>query len=400
MRTHVIPTAAAFIRTEASGGIVLLVAVAIALVWANSPWNESYFELWEAEISFELGPLSIDTNLHSLVNDGLMTVFFYVVGLEIKRELLEGELRQPRQAVLPVAGAFGGMALPAALYVSLNAGGVGSDGWGIPVATDIAMAVGVMALLGPRVPAGIKVFLLALAIVDDLGGILIIAVFYSHGIDAWALGVAAALALALAAVPKIPARLRPWPVIGVLALAFWWAVLESGVHATIAGVILAFLTSAGSHTQQGESWLDRMEGLLHPWASFVVVPIFALANGGIEITTEAIEAAVEGDVARGTTLGLVLGKPIGIVAATFAVVALGWASLPQGASWRHVAGAGMLGGIGFTVSIFIAELAFDDELLVAEAKMAILVASLAAGVAGFLWLRACGPAEASSPSAE
>ncbi len=385
VQRHVIPTAAAFIRTETAGGVVLLVALVVALAWANSPMSDAYFDLWEGQFTLGFGPLSVETDLQHVVNDGLMTIFFYVVGLEIKRELLEGELRQPRQAFLPVAAAAGGMAVPALLYVALNAGGEGSDGWGIPVATDIAVAVGVMSLLGPRVPAGLKVFLLALAIVDDIGGILVIALFYSHGIEPWALAAAAALVVALLVLPRT--RWCPPLVIGVLAVAFWWAVLESGVHPTIAGVILAFLTSAGSHEEAGESLLDRMEEVLHPWASFLVVPIFVLANGGIEVTRDAIDQAVSGEIASGIVLGLVVGKPAGIVAASLLVVALGLASLPEGSTWRQLAGAGALGGIGFTVSIFIAGLAFDDGLLVDEAKMGILAASLAAGAAGYAWLR-------------
>ncbi len=389
VRTHIIPTAAAFMRTEAAGGIVLLVAVAVALVWANSPWSNAYFDLWHEEVTLGFGDFSFETDLHHIVNDGLMTIFFYVVGLEIKRELIEGELKQPRQALLPVAGAFGGMALPALLYISLNAGGEGADGWGIPVATDIAMAVGVMALLGPRVPAGIKVFLLALAIVDDLGGILIIALFYSSGLSLIALAIGVALVGAIVLLRALQVRFRP--LYAVLAVAFWLAVLESGIHATIAGVILAFLTSAGSHDERGESMLDRMEEFLHPWASFAVVPIFALANGGIEITRDAIDGAINGDVALGVALGLVVGKPVGILAASFVVVVTGLASLPAGASWRQVAGAGMLAGIGFTVSIFIAGLAFEAGLVVDEAKMGILAASLVAGLLGYTWLRLCCP---------
>jgi NhaA family Na+:H+ antiporter len=340
----------------------------------------------------------VETDLHHIVNDGLMTIFFYVVGLEIKRELLEGELRQPRQALLPVAGAIGGMALPALLYVSFNAGGEGADGWGIPVATDIAMAVGVMALLGPRVPPGIKVFLLALAIVDDLGGILIIAAFYSSSLSPWALAIAAAL-LSLIGILRL-FRVRSIPAYAALAVCFWVAVLESGVHATIAGVVLALVTSAGSHEQVGESLLDRMEELLHPWASFVVVPIFALANSGIEVTGDAIDGAVNGEIAPGVFVGLVLGKPAGILTAAFAVVALRMATLPANSSWGQVAGAGVLAGIGFTVSIFISGLAFDAAALDDQAKIGILAASAVAGIVGYAWLRLCcpgGPPPAATP---
>ncbi|MGH2607938.1 MAG: Na+/H+ antiporter NhaA [Tepidiformaceae bacterium] len=392
VQTHLIPTAAAFMRTEAAGGVVLLVAVVIAMAWANSPFKDAYFDLWNESITLGFGSLSVETDLHHIVNDGLMTVFFYVVGLEIKRELIEGELRRPRQALLPVAGAAGGMALPALLYASINIGGEGTDGWGIPVATDIAMAVGVMALLGPRVHPGIKVFLLALAIVDDLGGILIIALFYSAGLSFGALAVAGGLLGVIVLLRQLHVRVAP--VYAVLAAGFWLAVLESGVHATIAGVILAFLTSAGSREEVGESALDRMEQLLHPWASFLVIPIFALANGGIEVTRDAIDGAVNGEIAPGIALGLLVGKPAGILVSSFLVVTLGLASLPEGSNWRQIAGAGMLGGIGFTVSIFIAGLAFEDGGLVEQAKMGILVASVAAGVAGYAWLRLCCPASA------
>ena len=389
----IIPTAQAFMRTEASSGIVLLVAVALALGWANSPWQDSYFDFWHHHFQVGASGFFLEGDLGHFVNDGLMTLFFFVVGLEIKRELLEGELAQPRQALLPVAGAAGGMAVPALLYAAFNAGGDGAKGWGIPMATDIAMAVGIMALLGPRVPTGLKILLLALAIVDDIGGILVIAIFYTQDLSLAALAAAGALLAAMALLRL--AKVEGLIVYGSLALAFWLAVLESGVHATIAGVVLAMMTSAGTKSDPGHSPLDRMEELLHPWTSFVIVPVFALANAGLIVSRDAIDAAVQGDVAPGIFVGLVVGKPIGIMAASALVVFAGLASLPERTNWRQMAGAGLIAGVGFTVSLFISGLAFGGEVLGEEAKMGILAASVTAGLAGWLWLRLCCPASTS-----
>ena len=376
-----VPSVAAFVRAEAAGGLVLLAALAIALIWANSPASDSYIDFWHAEIS--LGRL--ETDLLHVVNDGLMTLFFYVVGLEIKRELVEGELARPRQAALPAVAAVGGMAIPALSYVAINWGGSGVDGWGVPMATDIALVAGVLAILGSRVPSALKVFLLALAIVDDVGGIVVIAVFYSSGISWLALLGAGALLALLVAMRLL--KVQSAPAFIVLGVAFWGMVLASGIHPTIAGVVLAMLTSCGARDDPGESPLDRAETLLHPVASFMVVPLFALANGGVELTRAAFEAALDAPVAIGIFVGLVLGKPIGIFAASLLAVRTGIAVLPEGVRWPHVAGAGALAGVGFTVSLFIAGLAFDDAALQDQARISILAASLAAGVVGFLCLR-------------
>jgi len=362
----------AFLNDEAAGGVVLLAAALAALVWASSPWSPAYDDLWHTELT--LGPVTED--LRHWVNDLLMALFFFVVGLEIKRELLLGDLRDPRQAALPVAAAVGGMALPAALYVAINAGAEGSGGWGIPMATDIAFAVGVLALLGSRVPPALKLFLLALAIVDDLGAIGVIAVFYSDDIRApWLLAAAVTLAVVRllwrSGVSSVPAHVA----LGILT---WWFVFESGVHATIAGVALAVLVPVDLG--------DDVEHVLHPISSFVVVPLFALANAGVALETDALQAAGATRVAVGVAVGLVVGKVLGIVGATWLAVRLG-AGLPAGCTWRHVVGVAAIAGIGFTVSLFVAGLAFDAPALEDAAKLGILAGSALAGSAGWFVLR-------------
>ncbi len=383
---RLVPTAAAFVRAEAASGIVLLAALVVALAWANSPWSGSYDGFWHAGITVDA--LGLDTDLLHIVNDGLMTLFFYVVGLEIKRELVEGELATARQAALPVAAAVGGMAGPALIYTAFNAGSDGARGWGIPMATDIAMAAGLLALLGSRVPAPLKIFLLALAIVDDIGGIVVIALFYTAGISWFALLGAGLLLVVLLGMRAF--GMRSALLFGLAGLLFWLAVLASGVHATIAGVVLAMLTSAGTRNDPGESPLDRLESFLHPWTSFLVVPLFALANGGVEITRSALETAIDGKVATGIFAALVLGKPLGITLAALLAVRTGIATLPDGVRWAQIAGAGALGGVGFTVSLFIAGLAFEGEAIGDEARIGILGASVVAGVVGYAWLRLAG----------
>ena len=416
--------AQAFVRTEASGGIVLLAATVVALAWANSPWDESYFDLWQARLSLDLALFRIDEDLGHLVNDGLMAIFFFVVGLEIKRELLHGELASPRKAALPVAAALGGMIVPALVYSVFNAGGDGARGWGIPMATDIAFALGALALLGRRVPFSLKVFVLALAIVDDLGAIAVIAVFYTDSIAWEPVAWAAAVFVVIFAANR--AGLRSVDVYVALGVVFWMAVLKSGVHATLAGVALAAITPArpyysaerfepdaralldrligegGSEadessrqdtllqferlSRESASPLDRLEHLLHPWVSYLIVPLFALANAGIALSGSAIRDAVSSDVTLGVVAGLVIGKPLGILAASWLVLRLGWAQLPANVRMGHIVGAGLLAGIGFTVSLFIAGLAFDDAKLIADAKLGILGASLLAGICGFVYL--------------
>src|SRR5919107_1662623 len=418
-----------FVHTESASGVVLLACTALALAWANSPWSASYEHLWETRLSLALGPWSFQMTLHHLINDGLMAVFFFLVGLEIKREMLAGELASVRQAALPIAGALGGMILPALLYASLNVGTAGEPGWGVPMATDIAFALGVLALLGDRVPVGVRVFLAALAIVDDIGAVLVIAVFYSGGIAWGPLSVAGALGL-LEIAANVAGIRRPWAY-GAIGLVLWGAVLSSGIHGTIAGVLLAmtipartridersFLTRARRALSQFEVAhepgasplrdpehqaavqqlerlaeqlqppLLRLEHALHGVVAFGIMPLFALANAGVPLGLGQLAAGDGTAVALGVALGLLVGKPVGITLLAWSAVRLGLASLPQAVTWRSITGAGLLGGIGFTMALFIAGLAFiaEPQLLVA-AKLGILGASLVAGLVGWLVLR-------------
>lgn len=372
----------AFVQIEGSGGIALLAATVLAVAWANIP-GAGYETVWGWGRDIHFASLDRHPSIHAFVNDGLMAIFFYVVGLEIKRELAEGELNTVRKAALPVIAAFGGMIVPALLFTAFNAGGEGAHGWGIPMATDIAFAVGVLALLRTRAPFTLKVFLLALAIADDLGAIIVIAVFYSGSINIAALMVGVALLAGVAVALRV--GVRWWPLYLALGLCAWLAVLESGVHATIAGVALGFLTTT-VRNGDGESALDRVERQLHPWVSYLVVPLFALANAGVVLSASDLRAAASSEVALGIAAGLVIGKPAGIVAASWLAVRLRAAELPSGLDWRHIMGAGMLGGIGFTVSLFVTGLAFDAEQLTRDAKIGIFAASILSAVAGVLFL--------------
>jgi NhaA family Na+:H+ antiporter len=380
----------AFFRLEAASGIVLLVAAAAAIIWANSPWGSSYFHLWELRVRLGLGDLALAKTLHHWINDGLMAVFFFVVGLEIKREVMVGELAVPRRAALAVAAAVGGMVVPALLYALLNRGGAGAAGWGIPMATDIAFALGVLALLGSRVPLGLKVFLTAVAIVDDLGAVLVIALFYTAELSIPALGAAAGLLLALIIVNRMGVRaITPYLVIGALV---WLAVLKSGIHATVAGVLVAMTipASAGPDAPPGkEAPLETLEHQLHAWVGYLFMPIFALANAGVSVGG-SVGAAVTNPVFLGIVAGLIVGKQVGVTLFAWLAVRTGLASLPADVSWRQIYGAGWLAGIGFTMSLFIAGLAFDDEALLSVAKLGILTASVVAGVVGWLLLRSTG----------
>jgi NhaA family Na+:H+ antiporter len=435
VRERLVMPVQAFMHTETAGGIVIVVAAIAALIWANSPWDEAYFDLWHAELGFDVNLFHVEHHLGDWVNDGLMVIFFFVVGLEIKRELVHGELASPRRAALPVIAALGGMAVPALIFLAFNAGGEGKDGWAIPVATDIAFAVGVLALLGPRVPFSLKVFLLALAIADDLGGILIIAAFYTDQISVEALLWAGTVLLLV-----LFARswgIRTFNVYVFLGVLFWVAVLQSGIHATISGVILAMLTPAGpsytgeefersapglferwreairqrDHDQQEnilsaledvtrntESPLDRLERQLHPWVSYIIVPIFALANAGVAVTADSVNDAVGSAVTWGIALGLFVGKPVGILTATWLAERSGIASRPAGVTWHQVLGVGLLGGVGFTVALFITTLSFDSEVLTADAKMGILLGSITAAIVGYTYLRLLAGKAESEPA--
>ncbi len=404
-----------FLHIEAGGGLVLLAATVAALVWANSPWSQSYVDLWHTSISVTVGSHTISEDLRHWVNDGLMAVFFFVVGLEIKRELVVGQLASFRDAAVPVVAAIGGMVVPAAIYLAFNSGGPGAAGWGIPMATDIAFALGVLALLGSRVPPALKILLLGLAIVDDIGAIVVIAIFYTEQL---ALG-ALAVALGGLALVVILRRAGVWypPLYGAVGVVVWVATLESGIHATLAGVALGLLTPArplmsdldadriahelspdaevtatevkeiSFRLRASVSVAERLEEGLHPWASYFCVPMFALANAGLVISSDAVSDAVGSSLAIGVFLGLVVGKLVGVTLATWLAVRFGLGRLPEGVAWRDIVGMAALAGIGFTVSLFIGGLAFSDPLLVDQAKMGVLAASVVAAAVGVLLLR-------------
>lgn len=373
-----------FVHLEAAGGILLLLAAVAAVAWANAPFSESYGDLW----GHVLGGFGLELSLRHWINDGLMTVFFFVVGLEIKREVTTGELSNPRAAALPAVAALGGMAMPALIYVAVNASNSDAlSGWAVPVATDIAFATGVLSLLGSRVPASLKAFLLALAIVDDIGAILVIALFYAGGIDVLWLGVAAGtiglvLALNLSGVRHV----RVYVALGTVA---WLATYESGIHATIAGVVLGLLTPEKPHAGKQETVapLDRLEHALHPWSSFLIVPLFALANAGVSVSGPAIADAAHSSVTIGILLGLLVGKPVGIALFSLVAIKTRLSAAPGGVGIDDIFGAGLLAGIGFTVALFITELGFDDVATIEDAKLGIFAASIVSGVIGFLFLR-------------
>jgi NhaA family Na+:H+ antiporter len=421
-----------FMATEASGAFVLLAATVAALIWANSAWGDSYFEFWETHITIEIGAFHFDESLKHFVNDGLMAVFFFVVGLEIKRELVVGELNSVKKAALPAMAALGGMVVPALIYVAFVWSSGPADalsGWGIPMATDIAFSVGVIALLGSRVPIGAKLFLLALAIVDDIGAIVVIAIFYTEDLSfVWmAVAVATLLVILLARQAGIRAGIIYLP----LAILAWFAFLESGVHATIAGVILGLLVPARAYysdkdfrrragwilerfdrdqaspqaharldqdalalaaiSRESVSPLERWEHALHPWSSFLIIPLFALANAGVRFVGVDVVEAVLSPIALGVSVGLAIGKPVGVALAAWIGIKLKLGQLPRHTTFGHIVGLGFLAGIGFTVSLFISELAFrsstEAHLFTDEAKIGIFIGSIIAGVAGFTFLR-------------
>lgn len=411
-----------FVRSETSGSILLFAATIAALVWANSPWSSSYFSFWKFPLQLGKRPL-FAMDLHHWIDDGLMVLFFLVVGLEIKREVVKGELSSFRQASLPIVAALGGMILPALIYFALNHSGAGARGWGIPMATDIGFALGVLALIGKRIPASLRVFMLALAIVDDVGAILVIAFFYTPQISVSALVLAAGL-LALLIVVSI--RRGPLSVYVVLGFLFWAAVLSSGVHATIAGVILglvapitpkrrpeeladnaesllnnfrdqilskskssaeASLAELDQLLRDTDSIAERLERSIHPWVCFLVLPLFALASAGVALSTDQIKSAISSPIALGVFLGLIVGKAVGISLFSFLAVRTKIAGMAEGLTWTGIAGVGILAGVGFTVALFISGLSFQDETLIATSKIAVLAASLAAGFIGYIFLR-------------
>ena len=412
-----------FFRTETLGGVVLLVCALVALVLANSPWAPLYHALWKFPIVIQTGTHALTLSLHHWINDGLMALFFLLVGLEIKRELVAGELSSPKDAALPIAAAIGGIVLPAAIYWFLNPTGPAARGWGIPMATDIAFALGALAVIAPGAPIGLKVFLAALAIVDDMAAVLVIAVFYSGAIAWGALGAAALIIIGLVVLNKAGVT-KLWPYL-LSGIALWFFVHESGIHATIAGVALAMtiptrtrlnaaqfsaeartllddfdraetgdllvLTSKGQQesvfalertSEAATAPILRLEHGLHRLSAFLVMPLFAFANAGVQIGGPILHASVT----IGVALGLLVGKPVGIVAACYVAIRAGLAKLPAGVGWSSLIGAACLAGIGFTMSLFIGLLAFDDPAYVDAAKTGILGASFLAAVLGAVFL--------------
>jgi len=410
-----------------------MICTVIALIWANTAWSHSYHDLWQTHLVVSLGNLlTLDYSIHHWINDGLMVIFFFTVGLEIKREFLVGELSSAQKASLPIAGALGGMIAPALLYTVFNSGTEGANGWGIPMATDIAFVVGIMALLGPRVPITLKIFVLALAIADDIGAVMVIAVFYTAEISASALIIAAIFLALLVLLNRLGTKsLIPYAVLGLI---LWLAFLQSGIHATIAGVLLAFTIPASSRydtnkfsekvrqlishfDSTGDEWknvlnnserqhdvlaieescekvltpLQRFEHGLHPWVSFFIIPVFALANAGVTLADMDILNALLSPVSLGIIIGLFIGKQIGIFAFSFLAVKLKLSSLPEGVNWKNLYGAGILAGIGFTMSLFIAGLAFNDPALLDLSKIGVLSGSLISGIIGFVFLKNTSP---------
>jgi NhaA family Na+:H+ antiporter len=404
-----------FLAQETASGLIMLVATAAALIWVNSPFGDTYDRFWDTGLAITVGSGDLlDLSLHGWVNDALMALFFFVVGMEIKAELVTGDLRDPRVAALPAIAALGGMVVPALLYLSVNLGNGSTRGWGVPMATDIAFAVGVLTLLGPRVPQPLKLFLLTLAIVDDIGAIMVIAVFYTAGIELTWL----AIAVSLIGLILLLRRFRVWyiPVYAMLGLGVWFATHESGVHATIAGVVLGVMTparpllghrafervediisgdaadaatarDASFHIRESVPLTGRLIALLSPWTSFVIIPIFALANAGVRLNGDAISAAAGSLVTLGILIGLVVGKPIGIYVFSSVALKAGWVSLPPGLRSIHLLGGGVVAGIGFTVALFIASLAFEDPAVGEEAVIGILAASILATGLGWLIVR-------------
>jgi len=414
-----------FLQTSTSGGVVLLVAVAVALFLANSPWRDAFDRLWRTDLSVRLGSWRLTEDLVGWVNDGLMTLFFLLVGLEIKREVVIGELREWRAAALPIVAAVGGMLVPALLYTALNAGGEGASGWGIPMATDVAFALGTLTLAARFAPPALKPFLLTLAIVDDIGAIVVIAAVYSEGIRWTPLGVAAILLVLIVVLGRLHVRMTA--VYVFLGALVWYATLRSGVHPTIAGVALGLLTpampfqrpravseeahrtadetvddpqppDADAHQWLRLAWLSReavsplarVEHALLPWSSFVILPLFALANAGVELSGSALRDSLMSAVTLGVVLGLVVGKTAGVLLASFVGVRLGVGRLPEGVGRGALAGLAATAGLGFTVSLFVAELAFGATPLLEQAKIGVLAGSVLAGVIGYSVLRVGG----------
>jgi NhaA family Na+:H+ antiporter len=429
-----------FFRSEVAGSIVLIGCTIVALAWANSPWSERYFDLARLEIGVSWGGTSLVLSLQHWINDALMAIFFFVVGLEVKREIAIGQLSTARKAALPVSAAIGGMLVPAGIYAAINAGGQAIAGWGIPMATDIAFALGILALFGARAPIGLKVFLTALAIADDIGAVLVIAIFYTASLQLAALAVAGVFMLLIAGARAID--IRSGGIYLALAVGVWLSVLVSGIHATVAGILVALLVPVRA-TVAPERFLERarsrlaelesatltydsmvgdkaqlhalddlhnatgrmipagiaLEHALHPLQAFVILPLFAFFNAGVRLGGDPLTQTPD-PVGIAVILGLVLGKQIGVTGFSWLAIKNRWADLPDGVSWRQIWGVSCLAGVGFTMSLFITELAFDDPHQIGEAKLGILAASLIAGILGYCVLAWSLPKTAGSGRGE
>jgi Na+:H+ antiporter, NhaA family len=402
-----------FLRTEASSGVLLVAATLVALLWANSPWSDSYESFWQRTAAVSVGGWQLELTLQYWVNDALMAIFFFVVGLEIKRELANGHLSTRRTAMLPVAGALGGMLVPALIYLAI-AGSTAPRGWAVPVATDIALAVGVVTLAGTAVPSGLRAFLLGLAIVDDIGAILIIALVYSSGVKPAQLAVSVGAVLLAVLLRRLGVRgTLPFLVIAVVA---WYYLYKAGIHPTLAGVAMGLLAPTEPHTssemidieeftdvstveaartstalaRSSVSEVEWLQHMLHPWTSFVIVPIFAIANAGVEVSADGLRDLFSSALGWGIALGLLVGKPLGIWLSTRLAVRIGVAEMPASHRPRPFLGVGMAAGIGFTVALFVAELAFTDPVQRDQAKLAVLLASVMAGALALPTLRSAG----------
>jgi len=413
---------------ESTAGIVLLISAVIAMIWANSAWSGSYHHLWEYKISIQAGEYGISKTLHEWINDGLMALFFFVIGLELKREIMAGELSDMGKAILPLIAALGGMLLPALIYFLFNPGGPQSNGWGIPMATDIAFALGIMSLLGNRVPLSLKIFLTALAIADDIGAVLVIAFFYTSDISMLSLGIGALFLMLLLAANYMGVRSTLF--YGLVGIAgVWLAFLMSGVHATIAGVLAAFAIPARTKideekfiqvledqlrefhaippndvtllepaqykviekinrlTKAAGTPLQKLEYKLHSWVSYLVMPLFAFSNSGITLHAGFLNDVFSSSITLGIIMGLVVGKFVGVLMFSWVAVKTKITTLPHGVTWKQIIGVALLAGIGFTMSLFITTLAFKDVQLVTDAKLGIFIASIISGVAGYFVLK-------------
>ena len=386
-----------FLRMEAAGGLILIAAAVLALVVANGPLAWLYAGFLDVPVAIQIGRLEIAKPLLLWVNDGLMAVFFFLVGLEVKREFLVGELSSPAKIALPGLAAIGGVALPAAIYVAINwDGGEDLNGWAIPTATDIAFALGVLALLGSRAPLALKVLLTAIAIFDDIGAIVIIAVFYTDGLSIEALYAAGVFIAALALLNRLRVlRLAPYILLGI---ALWICVLKSGVHATLAGVVTALAIPMRPRRGEEETLLEHLEHVLHPWVAFAIVPIFAFANAGVSFEGLGLKSFVE-PVKLGITMGLFLGKQLGCFAFMWLAIRVGLASMPRGTTWSQLYGVSLLCGIGFTMSLFVGSLAFEHSGFDAPIRLGVLTGTLLSAVCGYLLL-AFGPRAAPGATEE